>query len=329
LALPPFSFGAFHAQRQGATGTVEQRDVGIRWGLCCQFADAGVRFRQATHRYVWTLAPDARAAYLRDVARSNAIALAHAVGRCVELGIGAFRMTSQILPLVTHPVSGYTLDALDEDGVIRQAFAAAGRLARAQDVRLSFHPDQFVVLNSVREEVVASSVRELDAQARLGNIIGIDAITLHGGGMTSGKASSLDRLERNLDRLSYDARAALALENDDRLFTVRDLLPLCMRTGVPLVYDVHHHRCNPDDLDVEAATDLATETWRGREPWMHVASPRDGAGAPNPRPHADYVEPDDFPREWLTRTITVDVEAKAKDAAILRLRDAVGRRLAH
>jgi len=55
--------------------------VGIRWGLCCQFADGGVRFRQATHRYVATLEPPARLSYLRDIARSNAIALAHAVAR--------------------------------------------------------------------------------------------------------------------------------------------------------------------------------------------------------------------------------------------------------
>ncbi len=297
--------------------------MGIRWGLCCQFADSSVRFRQATHRYVATLAPHARVAYLREVARANAIALAHAVGRCVELGIGAFRITSQILPLNTHPVSGYTIDQLDLDGVIAESFAAAGRLARDNSVRLSFHPDQFVVLNSVRDDVVASSVRELDAQAALGRIVGVESITLHVGGMTDGKAAALERLERNLERLSDAARARLALENDDRLFTVRDLHPLCMRSGVPLVYDVHHHRCNADGLDTESATDLASETWRGREPWMHVASPRDGVAARNPRPHADYITPEDFPRHWLTRTITVDVEAKAKDAAILQLREAL------
>ena len=297
--------------------------MGIRWGLCCQFADAGVHFRQATHRYVSTLSPDARTAYLRAIARANAIALAHAVARCHELEIGAFRMSSQILPLVTHPASGYTLAQLDDDGVITRSFAAAGEIARAHDIRLSFHPDQFVVLNSVRDEVVSSSIRELDAQATLGAIVGADTITLHVGGMTDGKQASLDRLERNLDRLSAAARKRLALENDDRLFTVRDLHPLCMRANVPLVYDVHHHRCNPDGLDVEAATGLATETWRGREPWMHIATARDGADAANPRPHADYIDPADFPREWLTRDITIDVEAKAKDAAIVALRDAL------
>jgi UV DNA damage endonuclease len=301
----------------------EEEIVGIRWGLCCQFADDSVHFRQATHRYVATLGPPARAAYLHTIARANAIALAHAIVRCRDLGIGAFRISSQILPLITHPVSGYTLDSLDVDGTITRSFAAAGELAHAYDIRLSFHPDQFVVLNSTREEVVASSVRELNAQARLGEVVGADTITLHVGGMTDGKAAALARLERNMDRLSAAARGRLALENDDRLFTVEDLHDLCMRTHAPLVYDVHHHRCNPDGLDVETATAMASETWRGREPWMHIASARDGANAPNPRPHSDFIEPADFPREWERRSIPVDVEAKAKDAAILALRKAL------
>lgn len=297
--------------------------MGIRWGLCCQFADNGVRFRQATHRYVTTLAPAIRATYLQGIARANAIALAHAVSRCSELGIGAFRMSSQILPLATHPVSGYMLESLDADGVIRRSFASAGELARLHNVRLSFHPDQFVVLNSIREEVVAASILELDTQARLGELVGADTITLHVGGMTDGKPAALERLERNIDRLSPAARSRLALENDDRLFTVKDLYELCLRSRVPLVYDVHHHRCNPDGLDVETATNLSTETWRGREPWMHLATARDSATAANPRPHADYIDPADFPGAWVNRTITVDVEAKAKDAAIVALRDAL------
>ena len=294
--------------------------MGIRWGLCCQFADDGVHFRHATHRYVWSLEPRRRIDYLRDIARANAIALAHAVLRCHDVGIGAFRVNSQILPLTTHPVSGYTLDSIDPDGVIRRSFARAGELARELDVRLSFHPDQFVVLNSTRDDVVASSVRELDVQAYLASIIGADTITLHVGGMADGKNAAIDRLERNLSQLSDDARTRLALENDDRMFTVRDLHSFCRRTNVPLVYDVHHHRCNPDGYDIETATGLAIETWSGREPWMHIASARDGREASNPRPHAEFIDPIDFPAEWMNRSLTVDVEAKAKDDAVLELR---------
>nr|AGC09666.1 putative UV damage endonuclease [uncultured bacterium] len=310
-----------HSSSSFASRT-EGEGVGIRWGLCCQFADADVHFRQATHRYVSSLAQRDQLNYLRDIARANAITLAYAIVRCRDLGIGAFRVNSQILPLITHPVSGYTLESLDTDGVITESFVRAGEVARDLDVRLSFHPDQFVVLNSTRDEVVAASVRELDAQANLAGIIGADTITLHVGGMTDGKGAALDRLERNLDRLSDDARTRLALENDDRMFTVRDLHALCLRNAVPLVYDVHHHRCNPDGLDIETATSWAVETWNGREPWMHISSSRDTS---NPRPYADFVDPDDFPSDWIHRSITVDVEAKAKDNAVVRLRSRLAR----
>ena len=65
---------------------------------------------------------------------------------------------------------------------------------------------------------------------------------------------------------------------------------------MPLTYDVHHHRCNPDGLSVAEATELAAATW-DREPLFHVSSPRDGWAAANPRPHADRIDAADFPPE--------------------------------
>jgi len=294
----------------------------IRWGLCCQFLDSPIRFRSATHRYVATLQPDVRRAYLTSISRDNAAALGAAVRRCAELGIGAFRINSQILPLATHPVSGYRLEDLDDDGSIAASFLEAGALARAADVRLSFHPDQFVVLNSEQERVVVSSVTEMEAQARVAELIGADVLTLHAGGAAGGIHAALKRLERGIARLPEPARARLALENDDRSFTPSMLLPLCERLGVPLVYDVHHHRCNPDSLDVEEASHRAAATWKGREPYFHVSSPRAGFDGGDLRPHADYVNPGDVPEVWRTMRLTVDVEAKAKERAVLALRAA-------
>ena len=294
----------------------------IRWGLCCQFLDSPIRFRTATHRYVATLEPDVRRVYLTAIARDNAAALDAAVRRCTELGIGAFRINSQILPLATHPESGYGLEDLDEDGSIAAAFLEAGARARASDVRLSFHPDQFVVLNSEQERVVASSVAEMDAQARVAELVGADVLTLHGGGAAGGIPAALERLERGIERLPAPARARLALENDDRSFTPEALLPLCERLGVPFVYDVHHHRCNADALDVDEVSLRAAASWGPREPYFHVSSPRAGVDGGNLRPHADYVNPADVPDSWRTMRLTVDVEAKAKERAVLALRDA-------
>jgi UV DNA damage endonuclease len=294
----------------------------IRWGLCCHFLDSPIKFRAATHRYVAGLESRAGRRYLTEIAQDNAQALIAAVERCHQLGIGAFRITSQILPLATHPDSGYLLERLDPSGEIEATLALAGDLARTYDVRLSFHPDQFVVLNSSFEKVVQSSLAELELQGTLAELVGADVIVLHGGGAAGGVEPAVERLERGLDRLSPRVRKRLALENDDRCFTPRSLLPLCHRSGVPLVYDVHHHRCLGDGLLVQEATEMAAESWQGREPWFHISSPKDGWTAPNPRPHADYIDPADFPEEWIGRTLTVDVEAKAKERAVLALKAA-------
>ncbi|HUR94468.1 MAG TPA: UV DNA damage repair endonuclease UvsE [Gemmatimonadales bacterium] len=298
----------------------------IRWGLCCQFLDAPIKFRTATHRYVATLTPDARRDYLASIAADNAAALIAAVTQCRALGIGAFRINSQILPLGTHPVSGYALDHIDRDGTTRDRFLEAGTLARELDIRLSFHPDQFVVLNSEREAVVESSIAELEFQAGIAELVGADVLVLHGGGATGGVVAALARLERAVRRLTPRARSRLALENDDRLFAPADLLPFCERLDLPLVYDVHHHRCKPDGLTVAEATARAAASWGTREPYFHVSSPRAGWDDGDPRPHADFLDVGDVPPEWTEMRVTVDVEAKAKERAVLRaMEDAAAR----
>lgn len=305
----------------------------IRWGLCCQFVDAtSIKFRTATHRYVSGLEPAARRDYLVGIARHNAAALAQAVEFCHVLGIGAFRINSQILPLATHPVTGYTLGSLDDAVDLAAEFAAVRPLATSLGIRLSFHPDQFVVLNSERASVREASRQELEMQGYVAELVGADLLTLHVGGATGGVDAAIDRLERAVDTLSPRARNRLGFENDDRLFSPGDLLPFCKRAGVALVYDAHHHRCHPDALSVDEASVRAAETWAGRdaslgfaasEPYFHVSSPRDGWDAKNPRPHSNYVDPDDVPPGWRLMDVTVDVEAKEKERAVLAIKAAV------
>jgi UV DNA damage endonuclease len=289
-----------------------------RLGLCCAFVGAPIRFRRATARYAGGLARRQRARYLRQLVADNAVALREAVAWCIAHGVGAFRVTSELLPLCTHPKLGYVLEQIDARGELHAAFGVAAERARRGGIRLSFHPDQFVVPGSARAEVVASSLRELEAQAAIAELIGAEQLTIHGGGAVGGKLAALGRLARGLAHLSHRARARIVLENDDRLYTVADLLPLCAREGIPLVYDVHHHRCNPDGLSVEEATRAAARTWGEREPWVHISSPKGGWRGDDPRRHAEHIHPRDLPACWCGRSLTIDVEAKAKELAVLR-----------
>jgi UV DNA damage endonuclease len=114
-------------------------------------------------------------------------------------------------------------------------------------------------------------------------------------------------------------RSRLTLENDDRVYTPEDLLPVCRDLAIPLVYDVHHHRCLPDGRSVEATTELAIGTWI-REPLFHLSSPKEGWDSGKPGSHHDYIDAEDFPGCWTNLDITVEVEAKAKELAVLKLK---------
>ena len=292
---------------------------GIRLGLCCIFHDQPIKFRNTTVKAISKMDRDAALEKLSGLCLANAEALQDALQFCADNGIGCFRINSQILPIKTHDECGYQIDDLPDRDVIVQKFKKCGQFASENDIRTCFHPDQFVVLNSPRPDVVDRSVAELEYQTEVAEWVGADVVNIHGGGAYGDKTSALDAFAKNLSRLSDRVRSRLTVENDDTTYTPADLLSLCRSEGVPLVYDVHHHRCNLDDLSVEEATEQAIETWN-REPMFHISSPIEGWDGPKPKRHHDFIDIKDFPDCWREKSLTVEVEAKAKEVAVLRLK---------
>lgn len=290
----------------------------IRLGLCCIFRDEPIKFRTTTATAVKRLRRPDQLAKLSTLCRENAEALMLALRYCAEHGIGCFRVNSQILPLKTHPEVGYALSELPDAKQIESLFRQCGEFAQANDLRMTFHPDQFVVLNSPKPEVVKHSIAELEYQAEVAVWIAADVINIHAGGAYGDKQAALQQFCKNLDRLSEAVRQRLTVENDEKSYAPADLLDCCRSTGVPLVYDVHHHRCHPDGLSVEEATARAAETWN-REPLFHISSPLEGWDGPQPARHHDFIDIQDFPQCWRKMHITVEVEAKAKELAVGQL----------
>ncbi len=298
----------------------------IRLGLCCQFSEVDIAFRRTTAAALRGRSRAVQLERLEALCRHNVQALGAAIEYCGAHGIGAFRINSQILPLRTQPDVGYAVSDLPGGEGLRRAFLAVGERARSLGLRLSFHPDQFVVLSSPDGDVRRRSIEELLYQAEVAAWVGADVITIHGGGGYGDKPSALARLTRSIGNLDEPLRSRLALENDDRVYGVGDLLPVCRDLGVPLVYDLHHQRCLGEALGIAASTAAAVATWGGREPHCHLSSPRQGWDGPGTTLHADLIDPGDFPSEWEALTLTVDVEAKAKEVAVQRLRrDLAGR----
>ncbi|MBT8364172.1 MAG: UV DNA damage repair endonuclease UvsE [Deltaproteobacteria bacterium] len=291
----------------------------LRLGLCCLFREAPIKFRRTTAKYLATQSHRRQKEYLSEICLHNANALMHALQFCEQNGIGGFRVNSQILPLKTHPAHRYEIEDLPDYQAILKQFQKCGAYGRKHGLRITFHPDQFILLSSPDSGVTRRSVADLVYQAEVATWIQADVLNIHAGGAYGDKDRTLSRLARRIEKLPASVRTRLTLENDDRIFGPADLLPFCKETGVPFVYDVHHHRCLPDGMRIEDTTAKALDTW-SREPLFHISSPLGGWKTNNARRHHDYINIKDFPRKWLGLNITVEVEAKAKELAVLKLK---------
>ena len=253
-----------------------------------------------------------------------------------ETGIHMYRMSSNLAPYATHP------DLPQFHGQIaecRQDLARVGEKARQLDIRLSFHPGQYTVLNSPHDHVARAAAQDVVCQADLLDALGCGPearIVIHVGGVYGDRAAAIDRfVERYLD-LPERAQRRLVVENDETSYSVVDTLAIHERTGVSLVWDILHHRLNnPAHLGAAEACRLCLATWPPDQvPKIHFSSPRaeapvvDGeAGATrkgNPRQHGDWIDGTDFIAfmgETAGARFDVMLEAKQKDLALLRLRE--------
>jgi UV DNA damage endonuclease len=260
--------------------------------------------------------------------------------------IRMYRMTASLAPYATHPeltqFRGQVVECAAE-------LAAVGALARERDIRLSSHPGQYVVLNSEVAAVQEAAIRDLECQAAIMDAMGLGpeaVVVVHVGG---GQGDALGRFEAGYARLSDAARARLVIENDDRTFSLRDVLGLHERTGARVVWDILHHHCHdPDGIPDREALELALATWPpGVVPKIHYSTPKTALEErkrrvgrrvvrdwvlPPLRAHADLIDPIAF-SHFLTETAAglefdVMLEAKGKDLALLRLRDQLRRETA-
>jgi UV DNA damage endonuclease len=269
------------------------------------------------------------------------------LGYLEDNAIGMYRMATGLAPYASHPDLP---QFRDQPARCAERLAQIGARANAAGIRLSTHPGQYTVLNSEDERVQALAVEELEVQAEILDGMGLApeaVVVLHVGGAAGGTAKALDRFARGFERLGDAARNRLVIENDDRVFGLTDVLALARRIGRPVVWDVLHHHCHdPQRIPDAEALALAAATWPpGVRPKVHFSSPRTNVeerrrkvgrrverslALPPLRAHADLVDPLAF-EHFLTSTVAgrdVDVmlEAKAKDLALLRLREQLAAR---
>ena len=267
-------------------------------------------------------------AYLRDI-----------FGYLARESIHFYRLSGQLAPYLTHPAMPHFHRQIDE---CWNELAATGDMARQQRLRLTMHPGHFIQLSSADAVRVERSIQELTVCAALLTAMGLGAeavVVIHIGGLYGDKQASLERFVQNYLALSPAVRQRVVVENDDRTFDLQDLIWVHKRTGVRIVLDVLHHRClNAGGYTLIEALALALATWpEDQQPKIHYSSPRTELrhlyhnrerrlAMPLPNQHSDFIDPFTFieflqaARDAVHRPFDIMLEAKAKDLALLRLR---------
>jgi len=171
-----------------------------------------------------------------------------------------FRISSDIVPFASHPVCTY-----DWVGHFSKELKRIGRFIRKNDIRISMHPDQFVLLNARKADVVQRSVKELEYHCALLDEMNLDRtakIQLHVGGVYGDKGKAMERFVDRYHTLSPYLKRRLIVENDDRLFSLKDCLSLHGKVGIPVLFDSFHHQCLNQGETVGQGLAMAAETWQ-------------------------------------------------------------------
>lgn len=257
---------------------------------------------------------------LLEITKNNLDSLYEIIKYNVKNNFHFYRLTSKLVPLATH-------DKVDFDYItpLLDEYKKIGKLINDNNIRVDTHPDQYAVLNSMDSKIVKNTVEILEYHYKIMDAIGIKdkIIILHVGSSACGKKASITRFINNFNKLPDHIKKCIAVENDDKVYNIKDVLELCHKINVPMVLDYHHFICNNEKEDINDYLKEIIDTWDGMLPKMHFSSPKSKLKKEF-RSHSDYINKECFIKfinilKKQDKDVDIMLEAKAKDDAVSRL----------
>ena len=259
--------------------------------------------------------------YAGELGMLNAADLSKILRWNVENNIKCFRLSSEFFPWASE----YKFKDLPQYLRIKTLLAGAGNYAKQNGLRLTSHPGPFNVLVSPHKHVVDNTITDLRIHGEVFDMLGLERspynkINIHCNGVYGDKQSAMDRFCKNFELLPESVKTRLTVENDDKasMYSVKDLMYIHKRIGIPIVFDYHHHKFCTGDLSEQEALELALSTWpKGITPIVHYSESKmlhEGNEKLKPQAHSDYINilPDTYGND-----VDIMVEAKAKELSIL------------
>lgn len=256
---------------------------------------------------------------LDEILRLNFKELKKILKYNIQNNIYFYRISHNMVPLATH----YNVD-FDYINPYLKSWEDIGKIINKFGLRVDIHPDQYTILNSTKKEVVNNTFNILNFNYQIIKAMRINGkIILHIGSGENGKEEGIKRFKKNFNKLDKVIKNMIVLENDDRIYNVKDTLNLCEELKIPMVLDFHHYKCNNENENIEDYLERIYKTWDNSDlnPKMHFSSPK---SFKNKRSHSDYINYKSF-IEFLNilkkfdKDVDVMLECKAKDDALFRL----------
>lgn len=253
---------------------------------------------------------------LNKIILSNFNSLKEILNYNIRNDISFFRMTSNLIPLITHP----NVDFEVYNRYSKQ-FKEIGNIIKNNNLRVDMHIDPFCVLNSINPDTINTSISILKNAKNMFNAMEINSkLVLHVGGKTNGKKEGMKRFINNFNLLDKEIQKMIILENDDKIYNIRNVLKICNTLNIPMVLDYHHYKCNKNNEKIEDYIEKIFDTWTST-PKIHFSSPK---SKKEKRSHNEYIDCDEFINfiekiKFIDRDFDIMLEAKGKDDALFRL----------
>ena len=264
--------------------------------------------------------------YVGDLGLQNLRDLYQIVQWNERNGIKFYRIGSDIFPWSSE----YEYTDLPQYKEMCNLLKAIGDYTTKVGQRLTFHPGPFNILGSNNPEVVKRTLVDLRHHSEIFDLMGFEPsvynkINIHIGAAYKDKQAVLKSWCDNYRLLDANTQKRITIENDDKpsLYTTQDLYDYVYpEVGVPIVFDYHHHSCNPGKLTHQDALEMAISTWPSDiRPVVHYSSPRTIEEAKSKiQAHADYIYEPISTYGW---DVDIMLEAKMKEQALLRYKSKV------
>jgi len=255
---------------------------------------------------------------LKKTIKANLECLQKILEYNVSKGMLFFRIGSPLVPFASHPVCKFNWQ-----NHFKKEFKKIGNYIKKNKMRISMHPDQFVLINALKKSIVKKSIKELAYHCQVLDLLELDAsakVQIHVGGVYENKEKSIKRFVKEYKKLPTFIKKRLAIENDHHMYSLKDCFYIHKKIGIPIIFDSFHHECYNNGESLKQAINLANKTWKKKDGCLMIdySNQKKGERKGTHTENINIKKFTEFIKETKALNLDIMLEIKDKEKSALK-----------